>query len=305
MSSILVFQASPEINLTPITDRLWQSNIPHRVVMNKDSQDLWVARIEDAEQVKIWVQQWQAGELSAKADKAEALPWQVKLQQQIILASRFPFTAITLLIICAIFFLQQFGFLPLEDWLLEAQYWSGEKLDYMSFWQNDLLRWWTPALIHLSFMHLLMNGFWWWILGREIEQHDGHLALIGLSIVLSVATAFAQYLAVGPYFAGLSGVVYGLMGWAWGRQYLYRKAYPDGVGRYQLPQWLFPFMMISMVVIMMVDGLGASLNIGHESHLSGAIVGVILAFLWPVNKQFIENSRSSSNSDNEGEENDS
>ena len=285
MSSILVLQASPDINLTPITDRLWQSNIPHRVIMGVETQDLWVARAEDAEQVKIWVQQWQAGELSAKPDRAEELPWQVKFQQRWFIASRIPVTVVTLMAVVLIFFIQQLGFLPLEDWLLQGQYWAGEKLDYLSFWRNDVYRWWTPALIHLSFMHVLMNGFWWWVLAKEIELHDGHIGLIVLTLVLSLATAFAQYLAVGPYFAGLSGVVYGLMGWAWGRQARYKKIYSDAPPRYQLPSWLFPFMMVSMVVIMFIDGAGAQLNIGHESHLSGAIVGVVLAFIWPVSKK--------------------
>lgn len=285
MSSILVLQASQDINLTPITDRLWQSNIPHRVVMGANTQDLWVAREEDAEQVKIWVQQWQAGELTPKADRAEVLPWQIKWQQGWLVASRIPVTVITLMAIVVIFFIQQLGFLPLEDWLLQGQYWSGEKLDYLSFWQNDVYRWWTPALIHLSLMHVVMNGFWWWVLAKEIEITDGRIGLILLTMALSLVTAFAQYLAVGPYFAGLSGVVYGLMGWAWGRQSLYKKTDPDAPPRYPLPRWLFPFMMVSMVVIMFIDGAGAGLNIGHESHLSGAIVGVLLAFAWPVNKE--------------------
>jgi GlpG protein len=292
MSSILVFQASPDINLSPITERLWQANIPHRVVMNDNSQDLWVARVEDAEQVKIWVEDWKAGQLTAKPDDSENIPWQVKSQQYLIQASRFPITVIMLVLIAGIFFLQQFGLLGMEDWLLQASLWSGEKLDISSFWRNEFYRWWSPALIHLSFMHLLMNSFWWWVLAKEIEVHDGHMSLLALTFVLAVGSAFAQYLAVGPYFAGLSGVTYGLMGWAWGR-YTFKQT------PYQLPSWLFPFMMITMLVIMLVDGAGMALNIGHESHLAGAVIGVILGLILPRNK------RSSVNKEVEGKENDS
>lgn len=277
MSSILVFQASPDINLSPITERLWQEKIPHRVVLNEGSQDLWVARPEDAEQVKIWVEAWQAGELSAKPDKTENTPWQVKTQQLMLLASRFPITVIVLLVLASIFFTQQLGLLNIEDWLLQPGLWSGEKLDLFSFWDNDFYRWWSPALIHLSFMHLLMNSFWWWVLAREIEVYDGHFSLIIITLLLALGSAFAQYLAVGPYFAGLSGVTYGLMGWAWGRQ-SFKQA------QYQLPGWLFPFMMVSMLIMMLIDGGGMEMNIGHESHLAGAIIGVLLALLWPKNK---------------------
>lgn len=278
MSSILVLQASPEINLSPITERLWQESIPHRVVMNDSSQDLWVARAEDAEKVKAWVQQWQAGELTAKPDPAEQTPWQVNVQQSLILASKFPITLILLLAIALIFTLQQLGFIGVNEWLLKPSLWTGEKLDFSTFWLNDAFLWFSPALVHMSLMHIVMNGFWWWVLGREVEVRDGAMTLVGLAAVLAVCTGFAQYLAVGPYFAGLSGVVYGLMGWVWARQ-TFKEA------QYQLPSWLFPFMIASMVLIMMVDGAGMDLNIGHESHLSGAILGVLFGFIFPKKKQ--------------------
>jgi membrane associated rhomboid family serine protease len=44
-------------------------------------------------------------------------------------------------------------------------------------------------------------------------------------------------------------------------------------------------MMISMLVIMLVDEAGMALNIGHESHLAGAVMGVVLALVWPQNKR--------------------
>lgn len=279
MSSILVFQASPEINLTPITDRLWQAKIPHRVIMNEGTQDLWVARIEDAEQVKIWVQQWQSGELSQKPDAAEQTPWQVSAHQKALLFSRIPVTVVMMLALWLIFGAQQIGLVIQLDWLLEPSLWTGEKLDFNSFWQNDAYRWWAPALIHLSLMHIVMNSFWWWVLAKEIEMHDGHSGLILLTLLLALGSAYAQYLAVGPYFAGLSGVTYGLMGWVWGRQYRYRHI---STPRYDLPSWLFPFMMVSMVVIIMFDSAFGGLNIGHESHIAGALLGVLTAIMWPV-----------------------
>lgn len=293
MSSILVFQASPEINLTPITDRLWQAKIPHRVILNKESQDLWVARTEDAEQVKIWVQQWQAGELSAKPED-EAVPWQVSAQQNAIAFSRFPVTVLMMVALWLIFGAQQVGLVVQIDWLLETGLWSGEKLDLTSFWQNDMYRWWSPALIHLSLMHIVMNSFWWWVLAKEIEVNDGHSALVILTLILALGAGYAQYLAVGPYFAGLSGVTYGLMGWVWGRQYRYRTA---PMPRYQLPSWLFPFMMVTMVVIIMFDSAFGGLNIGHESHIAGALLGVLMAIAWPINKSLLQTTSAQANDD--------
>ena len=279
MDSILVFQARPDINLTPITDRLWQAKIPHRVVLNEGSQDLWVARIEDAEQVKVWVQQWQAGELSAKPEK-ENMPWQVNAQQKAITFSRFPVTVLMMVTLWLIYLAQQVGMVSQLDWLMDPTLWSGAKLDLTSFWQNDIVRWWSPALIHLSLMHIVMNSFWWWVLAKEIEMTDGHFVLVTLTLVIALIAGYAQYLAVGPYFAGLSGVTYGLMGWVWGRQYRYRQS---PLPRYQLPVWLFPFMMVAMVIMIMFDGVFGGLNIGHESHVAGALFGALIAIVSPIN----------------------
>lgn len=279
MSSILVLQASKEINLSPITERLWQEHIPHRVILNKNSQDLWVSRVEDAEQVKIWVQEWKAGTLTAKPDAKEKTPWQVNIQRQLISASQFPFTAVLLFFIATVFALQQIGMINIGHWLLDPMYWSGLTFDWSSFWQNEAYRWVSPAFIHLSFMHILMNGFWWWILGKEIESRDGSLLLILLTLLLSIGSAYAQYLAIGPYFAGLSGVTYGLMGWVWARQTFNKN-------QYQLPSWLFPFMIVTMVMMMLVDSAGLELKIGHESHLAGAVLGVVFGYLLPRSSKF-------------------
>lgn len=279
MSSILVLQASKEINLSPITERLWQEHIPHRVILNKNSQDLWVSRVEDAEQVKIWVQEWKAGTLTAKPDAKEKTPWQVNIQRQLISASQFPFTAVLLFFIATVFALQQIGMINIDYWLLDPIYWSPLTFDWSGFWENEAYRWVSPAFIHLSFMHILMNGFWWWILGKEIETRDGSLLLILLTLLLSIGSAYAQYLAIGPYFAGLSGVTYGLMGWVWARQTFNKN-------QYQLPSWLFPFMIVTMVMMMLVDSAGLELKIGHESHLAGAVLGVVFGYLLPRSSKF-------------------
>jgi len=174
------------------------------------------------------------------------------------------------------------GLLPLESFMLTPGLWSGHKLDWQSFWANDVYRWWTPSLVHFSLLHLVMNSFWWWVLAKAVETYDGRLALISLVMVLGVLSAFGQYQTAGPFFGGLSGINYGLMAWVWFRQYRYRRYYPDYV-RYQIPSWLFPFMMVALVVMLLLEP-ATNTNIGHESHLAGALSGLILAVIWPLKK---------------------
>ena len=282
MSAILVLQAGPEINLSPLTERLWQARIPHRVIVENDVQNLWVTRAEDADQVKIWLEQWQQGELSKHPDPAEQVPWQVKVQQGLLGFMAFPLTIAMLVVMlfCYLGFVS--GLLPLESFMLTPGLWSGHKLDWQSFWANDVYRWWTPSLVHFSLLHLVMNSFWWWVLAKAVETYDGRLALISLVMVLGVLSAFGQYQTAGPFFGGLSGINYGLMAWVWFRQYRYRRYYPDYV-RYQIPSWLFPFMMVALVVMLLLEP-ATNTNIGHESHLAGALSGLILAVVWPLKK---------------------
>lgn len=282
MSSILVLQAGPDVNLSPLTERLWQARIPHRVIVENNSQNLWVTRPEDAEQVKIWLQQWQQGELSQHPDPAEQVPWQVKVQQAVLHSLEAPLTLLMLLAMVGCYLGFAMGFLSLESFMLSPDLWNGQKLDWQSFWANDIYRWWTPSLVHFSVLHLVMNSFWWWVLGKAVEIYDGKGVLLILSLVLGVLSAFGQYQSAGPFFGGLSGINYGLMAWVWFRQYRYRRDYPD-YNRYQLPVWLFPFMMVTLLIMLMIEP-AAETNIGHESHLAGALTGLVMAMLWPLKK---------------------
>ncbi|MBK7828315.1 rhomboid family intramembrane serine protease [Nannocystis sp.] len=71
----------------------------------------------------------------------------------------------------------------------------------------------TPCFVHMSFIHLLFNMMWIFDLGRQIEASRGTLTLAFLVLVLGCSSNYAQYLADGPSFGGMSGVVFGLFGY--------------------------------------------------------------------------------------------
>nr|BFE96413.1 hypothetical protein GCM10020185_69490 [Pseudomonas brassicacearum subsp. brassicacearum] len=57
-------------------------------------------------------------------------------------------------------------------------------------------QWWrlvTPMLIHFGFLHIAMNGMWYWELGRRIEARQGGINLLGLTLLFSLVSNFAQY----------------------------------------------------------------------------------------------------------------
>jgi GlpG protein len=75
----------------------------------------------------------------------------------------------------------------------------------------------TPIFLHFGWLHIIFNCMWIKDLGSYWESELGAKHYMSFILVLSIASNLCQYIAVGPKFGGLSGVVYGLFGISWGR----------------------------------------------------------------------------------------
>lgn len=73
----------------------------------------------------------------------------------------------------------------------------------------------SPIFLHFAWFHLAFNGIWMWQLGSIIERRLGPWDLALLVLTIGVGSNVAQFLGTGPLFGGLSGVVYGLLGYFW------------------------------------------------------------------------------------------
>ncbi|MCO4322234.1 rhomboid family intramembrane serine protease [Aliidiomarina quisquiliarum] len=123
----------------------------------------------------------------------------------------------------------------------------------------------TPAFLHFSATHLVFNLFWWWYLGGRIELYLGSKMLIGLFFVTGIAANITQFYWQGPLFGGLSGVVYGLLGFA-----MVMSAKRGG------PLWLPPMLLVFMVGWLLLGYTNAlPVNMANDAHLAGLISGII------------------------------
>ena len=153
-----------------------------------------------------------------------------------------------------------------------------------SFEDTFLLSWelWrliTPTFLHFSFTHLIFNCLWIYILGSKIEIIDGKGIFLTLFLFTSVASNLGQYFLTGNYlFGGLSGAVYGLLG------YCFILDLDNRGQRYDLPHALYIFMFFWLLTgftgLLKVFGFG---DVANMAHLVGMIAGFFLGIIAKYN----------------------
>jgi len=138
-----------------------------------------------------------------------------------------------------------------------------QPFDYLQSW-----RFITPAFLHFSMLHIVFNLLWWWQLAGLVEKQQGKQRLLILFLFSAIASNLAQFFLVGPYFGGLSGVVYGLVGYCWLVGQLNKKS------EVHLSNTLFIFLLAWLVLGFI--GL-LPVNVANYAHLVGLLAGLILA----------------------------
>ncbi len=130
--------------------------------------------------------------------------------------------------------------------------------------QGQIWRLFTPMFLHFGFMHIIFNMLWLKDLGSMIETRKSSWLLLVMVLVIAAISNVAQYLASGPAFGGMSGVVYGLLGYIW-MQGKFNPA--SGLALHQQTVTL-------MIVWFFLCLSGFMGPIANTAHAVGAIVGI-------------------------------
>jgi GlpG protein len=149
--------------------------------------------------------------------------------------------------------------------------------------QGEYWRLFTPALLHLDYLHIFFNMVWVWLLGRQIEERIGIFRYLIFSLIVGIIANIAQYLVSGPEFMGYSGIIIGMIGFIWMRQKL---APWEG---YPLHSTVIRFILIYIVVITGLEMFSFGFKFFHlkkfdtifanTAHIIGGIAGILLARL--------------------------
>ena len=130
---------------------------------------------------------------------------------------------------------------------------------------GEVWRLFTPMFIHFGWVHLLFNMLWLFQLGSMIEGRQGTWLLAVMVFGTEIVTVIAQYFVSGPFFGGMSGVIYGLAGYVWMR------------GKYDRASGLFldPRSVTILLVWLVLCYSGWMGPVANTSHLVGLVVGVV------------------------------
>jgi GlpG protein len=135
--------------------------------------------------------------------------------------------------------------------------------------RGEIWRLFTPAIIHLGFLHIIFNMLWLRDLGSMIEARQGTLMLGILVLVLAAFSDFGQYYVKGHYFGGMSGVVYGLLGYIW-----IRGKMDPGSGLF-----LHPSTVNMMLIWFVICYSGLVGPVANTAHAVGLGVGMAWGYL--------------------------
>ena len=156
-------------------------------------------------------------------------------------------------------------------WLFLSEYSRGLP-EIMS---GQIWRLFTPIIIHFGLLHIVFNMLWLFDLGNAVEQRQGFGRLTLLILSIAAISNLAQYFWDGPIFGGMSGVVYGLLGYVW----IQGKLNPNaGIGLHQQ-------IVVMMLIWFVLCWTGLLGNIANMAHTVGLLMGIVFGWMFAPKRQ--------------------
>lgn len=147
------------------------------------------------------------------------------------------------------------------------------------WWQIWIGQWWRPftcTLMHGSLLHAAFNLYWALLLGTVLESWMGPALFLGLFALLAYVSSLAEFVwsnydQLHAGLVGMSGVVYGLLGflWAGGR---WRADF-----RYVANPQTMQMMMAWFFACIFFTNAGV-LPVANVAHGAGLVMGALTGF---------------------------
>ena len=264
-----VLQLPLEEDLLPLTALLRSRGVPHRIYEEDGRQVLAVYDPQHVQPVSSLYRAWRNGEISIeRAPGGPVVARGSHFQWQ-----RAPVTLLFGLCSIVLFLafllgapqhlLAWFTFTPFEV--------TAGQLSFLPMGEQ-YWRLITPVFLHFGWLHITFNTLWLWELGSKVERVTGSLNTLGLLLVIALVSNVSQYQFGGPgLFGGMSGVVYGLLGFSW----VAPLVQPRWVIQPAKPIMLFMVGWLFLCLFGVVESLGFG-AIANAAHLGGLLSGAVL-----------------------------
>jgi GlpG protein len=132
--------------------------------------------------------------------------------------------------------------------------------------EGEIWRLLTPILLHFGVLHIVFNMLILRDMGSLIENRQGARTLIFLVVTIGIGSNLGQYFYSGWSFGGMSGVLYGLLGYIW-----LRGQRDPASGLHLSPTTLA--MMLVWFVLCLINVIPGAAN---ACHAVGLLMGMLI-----------------------------
>ncbi|WP_133012478.1 rhomboid family intramembrane serine protease [Marinomonas flavescens] len=282
----LVYQFDTSDDPALLSETLWRLKISHQIIVKGAHKELWVPDPSYQDAVLQLIQIWKHDPASLSSVKRNRDPRSSSNSSSLINQLRdAPATFFVILAAVIVAIITQLGsdlttvsyftispltvignqirFFPLSEVISQGEYW----------------RLISPALLHFSVMHIAFNALWVWDVGRRLEKIIGSFFWLLGVLIIAVASNILQFeISPNPLFGGLSGVVYGLIGFAWFMP-MVNRSWPVIIHK-PLMIFFMVWLAIGYTPLTEMIGLGSIANTAHSIGLiSGLALGIVYWFI--------------------------
>lgn len=264
-------------DLRPLVGLLRTRGIPHHTTEESGELVVWAPDRKHAALIESLYRAWKSGELdlsematsSAAGSTPSLVPGGGMVQNLWAAAWLAPLTAALIAACVVVASISKLGtdLSAVRDMFFPSGPTTGlaallAALDSAGLWLRTL----TPALLHFGPVHLVFNMLWLWYFGRLMEPVLGAGRYTLVILVTAFSANVLQYLWEGSNnFGGMSGVVYGQLGFIWLWQIV------SGERRLRLPMAMI---MVFLGALVLMEIL-ASAFIATAAHVGGLVAGML------------------------------
>jgi GlpG protein len=277
-----------EASALTFSDFLYVQGIHNQVEHENDGWGIWIHSEDELDKAKDLLKTYavnpndprfhkhsrRANELKEQEHKEDQVAKEKTFDRTTLFKSTMPYGVghLTVLLMAASIGVSGLALTNPDSGLFELLMMSNYTKGLREVQTGEIWRLFTPVLLHGGWMHLFLNMWCLLDLGSMIEGRQSSRSLVVLVLVFAVASNLTQWYFRGPAFFGMSGVVYGLLGYVWMK------------GKFDPSSGLFlhPQTVLIMLIWFFACWLDWIKHVANYAHTGGLVLGM----LWGLASSF-------------------